>query len=328
MFCAVCGVLNSTARSRCRDCGSALRPPAPRAAAPRPAAPPPAAPPPATAPPPRPPTISRKATVPLEAETSCADCGARNPATRSRCRDCGMPLRPSAPRPAPPPAGTAPPIRPVRTATDTFCTACGVLNSGSRSRCRECGASLRAAAPGPAGIPDADVYGVELGDDEVVCRGCHRISPADEEWCAGCGRRLRLPRPVAPPPAPGPVRICPRCRRGNPEDAEVCFDCGGRFPGSAAKPKPETAPAASEPVAAVPHCPACGTPMEAGEAGLGMNYRRLVTWFTGSSWLELFFRRGGKEPVEWVMRPDTPLPAARCTRCGGLWIAPRSASAP
>ncbi|HEX6370569.1 MAG TPA: hypothetical protein VF006_16720 [Longimicrobium sp.] len=169
------------------------------------------------------------------------------------------------------------------------------------------------------------MYGVDLGEGEVVCRGCHRISPAETEWCAGCARPLRHPAPIAPPPAPGRSRICPRCRRGNPEDAEVCFDCGGRFPGSAAKPKPETAPAASEPVVAGLSCPACGTTMEAGEAGLGTNYRRLATWFAGGSWLELFFRRAGEKHKEWVMRPNTPCPAARCTHCGGLWVAPRTA---
>jgi hypothetical protein len=264
------------------------------------------------------------ATVPPDAGMRCADCGAVNPAARSRCRDCGIPLRPSAPHPAPSPAIIVPTIGPVPAAADTFCRACGVLNSGSRSRCRECGASLRALPPPPSAAPDSEVYGVELGEGEVVCRGCHRISPAEEEWCPGCARRLR-PVPIAPPPAPGRSRICPRCRRGNPEDAEVCLDCGGRFPESAAKPKPETAPARSESVVAGLRCPACGTPMEVGEAGLAMNYRRLATWFTGSSWLELFFRRAGKEPVEWVMRPDTPLLAAVCTRCGGLWIAPHSA---
>ena len=63
--------------------------------------------------------------------------------------------------------------------------------------------------------------------------------------------------------------------------------------------------------------------MEAGEAGLGMNWRRLATWFAGNGWLELFFQRAGEERKEWVMRPDTPSLAARCTRCGGVWVAPR-----
>lgn len=170
------------------------------------------------------------------------------------------------------------------------------------------------------------MYGVALGDDEVVCRGCHRISPAEEEWCAGCGRRLRLPRPVAAPPAPaGPMRICPRCRRGNTADAEFCWDCGGALVRGSSVYTPAPAPHVIEPVVTGLRCPTCGTTMEAGEAGLEMNWRRLATWFAGDGWLELFFRRAGEEQVEWVMTPDTPSAAARCTRCGGVWVAPRTA---
>jgi hypothetical protein len=65
--------------------------------------------------------------------------------------------------------------------------------------------------------------------------------------------------------------------------------------------------------------------MEVGEAGLAMNYRRLMTWFTGSSWLELFFRRTGEHAKAWVMAPDNPSLAARCTRCGGVWVSPHPA---
>ncbi|HEV3050075.1 MAG TPA: hypothetical protein VGX50_07195 [Longimicrobium sp.] len=84
------------------------------------------------------------------------------------------------------------------------------------------------------------------------------------------------------------------------------------------------APAKVEPSVAALCCPTCGTRMEAGEAGLAINYRRLVTWFTGSSWMELFFRRTGEDAKAWVMAPDRLAPAARCTRCGGVWIAPRT----
>jgi hypothetical protein len=209
----------------------------------------------------------------------------------------------------------------VATGSETFCAACGVLNSMTRSRCRECGSSLHPPAPGPAPVPEAEVFGVPLGDGEVVCRGCHRISPADDEWCAGCERRLRHPSPVASPPAPGGrIRICPRCRRRSDEGATFCWDCGGALlrDGEGYAPAPE--PPVPDPAVAGLCCPACGTAMEAGEAGMGLNFRRLATWFAGSSWLELFFRRAGEEEKEWVMRPGTPSPAATCTGCGGVWL--------
>jgi hypothetical protein len=302
-FCVDCGALNSTARGRCRDCGASLHPSAPR-----------------PAPPPGPAVPSTDA-APTETEMFCAACGVLNSTSRNRCRECGAPLRPSAPRPAPPPGPAVPSTDAAPTETEIFCAACGVLNSTSRNRCRECGAPLRPVAPSAAPSPDAAVYGAALGDDEVVCRGCRRISPAETELCAGCGRRLRLPRPVAPPPAAGgPIRVCPRCRRGNPGSATFCHDCGGAL----VRGSVGYAPAPELPVV-VPSvvglcCPACGTTMEAGEAGLGVNYRRLATWFVGSSWLELFFRRAGDRHPEWLMRPGPPSSAARCTGCGGVWL--------
>jgi hypothetical protein len=60
--------------------------------------------------------------------------------------------------------------------------------------------------------------------------------------------------------------------------------------------------------------------MDAGEAGIGVNLWRLMSWIAGGSWMELFFRRAGGEQKEWVMRPDRPSPAARCVGCGGVWL--------
>lgn len=270
-------------------------------------------------------------TVPTRPDTICADCGALNSAERRRCRDCGASLRASAPRPSPsppPPRPAAPSAVAADTGPDTFCAACGVLNSTTRSRCRECGAPLR-PLPSAASLPDAVVYGAVIGEDEVVCRGCRRISPAEEEWCAGCGARLRLATPAAPPPVPaGGIRLCPRCRSKNLAGAAVCSDCGAALvrDGGGGAPAPEPTHPVIERTVVGLCCPVCGTTMEAGEALLGANSGRLMTLLSGSSsWLELFFRRTGERETAWVMEPDTPSPAARCTRCGGVWLAPQAA---
>jgi RNA polymerase subunit RPABC4/transcription elongation factor Spt4 len=209
----------------------------------------------------------------------------------------------------------------VATGSETFCAACGVLSSMARSRCRECGKPLHAPTPGPAPVPVPEVFGMRLGEDEVVCRGCHRISPKEEEWCAGCERRLRLPEPVASPPSSaGRTRVCPRCRRINGEGATFCRDCGGALVREGDGYAPAPKPPVPDPAVTGLCCPACGTAMRPGEAALGMNYRRLATWFVGSSWLELFFRRAGEQEKEWLMRPGAPSAAARCDRCGGVWL--------
>jgi hypothetical protein len=62
--------------------------------------------------------------------------------------------------------------------------------------------------------------------------------------------------------------------------------------------------------------------MEAGEASLGMN--DWLATFAGPGWLEMFFQRVGEKRKEWVMGPDKPSLAARCTRCGGVWVVPRT----
>lgn len=204
-----------------------------------------------------------------------------------------------------------------------FCAGCGVLNSMARSRCRECGKPLHEPAPGAAPVPVPEVFGMPLGEDEVVCRGCHRISPAADEWCAGCERRLRLPAPVASPPSSaGRTRVCPRCRRINGEGASFCWDCGAALVREAGPYVPAPRPPAVDRAVSGLRCPACGTAMDAGDAGLGMNFRRFATWMAGSGWLELFFRRAGEEEKEWVMRPNRPAAAARCPGCGGVWLSP------
>jgi hypothetical protein len=61
--------------------------------------------------------------------------------------------------------------------------------------------------------------------------------------------------------------------------------------------------------------------MERGEAALAMNYRKVLTWLAGSSWLELFFQKAGDPRKQWLMKPGMPSPAARCGGCGGVWLA-------
>lgn len=221
---------------------------------------------------------------------------------------------------------------PLTPASEIFCARCGVLNSTTRARCRECGVSLTGAPEPPPSPPPPrpsvpappPVPAGHLLPDETACPYCRLIVSADQELCEGCGGRLREPEPAPPPPVlVGPVRICPRCRRKNSADAGFCWDCGAALVRESVGCPP--APPVIDPVVAGLGCPACGTTMEAGEAGLAMNYGRLTTWFAGSSWLELFFRRAGEQRKEWVMRPDTPSLAARCTRCGGIWLAPRTA---
>ncbi len=66
-------------------------------------------------------------------------------------------------------------------------------------------------------------------------------------------------------------------------------------------------------------CPACGVPLEEGEAFI--EDARAGMW-TGPH-LTLVFRFRGVDQHKRMMRDDGLRAAARCRHCGGVWIAPR-----
>jgi hypothetical protein len=47
--------------------------------------------------------------------------------------------------------------------------------------------------------------------------------------------------------------------------------------------------------------------------------------FFGLSWLALYFRPRGKHEWSPMALPNETRTAAVCTRCGGMWVAPRTA---
>lgn len=107
--------------------------------------------------------------------------------------------------------------------------------------------------------------------------------------------------------------VCPRCRRMNPLDAATCSDCGAGLQGSTPVELEEPGPIVT--VDAL--CPACGVPMEAGDARIDFP---VLLWNWNVLWLKVVFRLRGRREEATVLKPDDKRAAARCPRCGGVWI--------
>lgn len=85
------------------------------------------------------------------ADTHCGFCGTRNPATASKCSQCGADLNAGSRRTAGQVIGafSQGAITPIQ------CTNCGTINAGSRLKCGNCGAALSHAAPSKTEQPMA-----------------------------------------------------------------------------------------------------------------------------------------------------------------------------
>jgi ribosomal protein L40E len=78
------------------------------------------------------------------ADIYCGFCGTRNPATASKCSQCGSDLRQGAKRGS---AGRVVGAFSEGDAETIKCANCGTLNPGARLKCQNCGASLKHGEP-------------------------------------------------------------------------------------------------------------------------------------------------------------------------------------
>jgi hypothetical protein len=63
--------------------------------------------------------------------------------------------------------------------------------------------------------------------------------------------------------------------------------------------------------------------MSAGESRLSTTSPAHAFW--GMAWLELYFRRYTDPEWTSILHPEETRAAAVCSRCGGMWVAPRTA---
>lgn len=107
--------------------------------------------------------------------------------------------------------------------------------------------------------------------------------------------------------------VCPRCRRMNPLGAAACSDCGASLQASTPVEIEEPRPLVT--VDAL--CPMCGVPMHAGDVRIDFP---VLLWNWNMLWLKVVFRLRGRREEATVLKPEDKHPAARCSRCGGVWI--------
>ena len=118
----------------------------------------------------------------------------------------------------------------------------------------------------------------------AICPNCGNQAGEGAVFCDQCGTRLPAPEPAVPEPAPAPAGgsvICPACGAGNVPGEAFCDFCGSPLeaPAPTAEAVPElepvsseaeleieAEPAAAEPAAGPPTCPACGAEVLPGEA--------------------------------------------------------------